>query len=103
MLRNTAEAKLGGKLFVLNVFLFGTTGINADHKFSLPHSLLNFSVCKEELTTGISLENRVKFKVFMAVTMNTRVIWDVTPCDSCKNRRSSLGISTQLASVASYS
>jgi hypothetical protein len=30
---------------------------------------------------------RVRFEVFTAVTMKTGVFWDVTPCDSCKNRR----------------
>jgi hypothetical protein len=27
------------------------------------------------------------FEVFTAVTMKNGVFWDVTPCDSCKNRR----------------
>jgi hypothetical protein len=29
----------------------------------------------------------VRFEVFTAVTMKSGVIWDVTPCGSCKNRR----------------
>jgi hypothetical protein len=29
----------------------------------------------------------VRFDVFTAVTMKNGVFWDVTPCDSCKNRR----------------
>jgi hypothetical protein len=29
----------------------------------------------------------VRFEVFTAVTMKNGVFWDVTPCDSCKNRR----------------
>jgi hypothetical protein len=29
----------------------------------------------------------VRFLVFMAVTMNNGVFWDVTLCGSCKNRR----------------
>jgi hypothetical protein len=31
--------------------------------------------------------NLVKFEVFKAVTMKNGVLWDVTPCGSCKNRR----------------
>jgi hypothetical protein len=30
----------------------------------------------------------VRFEVFMAVTMNNAVFWDVIPCGSCKNGRS---------------
>jgi hypothetical protein len=29
----------------------------------------------------------VRLEVFTAVTMKNVVFWDVTPCDSCKNRR----------------
>jgi hypothetical protein len=29
----------------------------------------------------------VRFEVFTAVTMKNGVFWDITPCDSCKNRR----------------
>jgi hypothetical protein len=29
----------------------------------------------------------VRFEVFTAVTMKMAVVWDVTPCGSCKNRR----------------
>jgi hypothetical protein len=29
----------------------------------------------------------IKFEVFTAVTMKNGVFWDVTPCDSCNNRR----------------
>jgi hypothetical protein len=29
----------------------------------------------------------VRFEVFTAVTMKNGVFRDVTPCDSCKNRR----------------
>jgi hypothetical protein len=29
----------------------------------------------------------VRFEVFTAVTTKNCVFWDVTPCDSCKNRR----------------
>jgi hypothetical protein len=32
--------------------------------------------------------NVVRFEVFTAVTMKNCVFWDVTPCGSCKNRRS---------------
>jgi hypothetical protein len=28
----------------------------------------------------------VRFEVFTAVTMKNGVLWDVTPCGSCKNR-----------------
>jgi hypothetical protein len=42
----------------------------------------------------------VKFEIFTEVTMKNGVICDVTPCGSCMNR---LGISSQRASVASYS
>jgi hypothetical protein len=29
----------------------------------------------------------VRLEVFKAVTMKNGVLWDVTPCGSCKNRR----------------
>jgi hypothetical protein len=29
----------------------------------------------------------LRFEVFMAVTMKNAAFWDVTPCDSCNNRR----------------
>jgi hypothetical protein len=29
----------------------------------------------------------VRFEVFTTVTMKNGVLWDVTPCGSCKNRR----------------
>jgi hypothetical protein len=29
----------------------------------------------------------VRFEVFTAVTMKNGIFWDVTLCDSCKNRR----------------
>jgi hypothetical protein len=29
-----------------------------------------------------------RFEVFTVVTMKNGVFWDVTPCGSCKNRRS---------------
>jgi cytidine deaminase len=44
----------------------------------------------------------VRFEVFTAVTMKNGVFWDVTPCGSCKNRLTELGISSQRESVASY-
>jgi hypothetical protein len=47
--------KLGGAYF-LNIFLFSTAEINADHKFSFPYFVLNFLVCKEKLTPEIALE-----------------------------------------------
>jgi hypothetical protein len=33
------------------------------------------------------VQNYVGFEVFTAVTMKNGVLWDVTPCDSCKNLR----------------
>jgi hypothetical protein len=36
---------------------------------------------------GSILTFNVRFEVFTAVTMKNAVLWDVTPCDSCKNRR----------------
>jgi hypothetical protein len=29
----------------------------------------------------------VRFEVFTAVAMKNGILWDVTPCGSCKNRR----------------
>jgi hypothetical protein len=29
----------------------------------------------------------VRFEVFMVVTMNSAIFWNVTTCDSCKNQR----------------
>jgi hypothetical protein len=29
---------------------------------------------------------KVRFEVFTAVTMKNGVLWDITPCGSCKNR-----------------
>jgi hypothetical protein len=29
----------------------------------------------------------VRYEVFTAVTMKNGIFWDVTPCDTCKNRR----------------
>jgi hypothetical protein len=31
--------------------------------------------------------NYVRFEVFTAATMKNGILWDVTPCGSCKNRR----------------
>jgi hypothetical protein len=51
--------------------------------------------------------DHVRFEVSTAMTMKNGVFWDVTPRGSCSNRRfgrnASLGISSQPASVASYS
>jgi hypothetical protein len=27
------------------------------------------------------------FEIIMAVTMKTGIVWDITPCGSCKNRK----------------
>jgi hypothetical protein len=35
----------------------------------------------------IQNDTHERFEVFTAVTMKNCVFWDVTPCDSCKNRR----------------
>jgi hypothetical protein len=32
----------------------------------------------------------VRFEAFTAVTVKSAVLWDITPCDSCTNRRSCL-------------
>jgi hypothetical protein len=37
-------------------------------------------------STGYQHNHYVRFEVFTAVTMENGVIWDVTPCGSCKNR-----------------
>jgi hypothetical protein len=39
------------------------------------------------LLTGINIVI-LRFEVFTAVTMKKGIFWDVTPCSSCKNRRS---------------
>jgi hypothetical protein len=38
----------------------------------------------------------------MAVTMKNGVIWDVTPCGSCKNRRFSSVVITCLQTIQPY-
>jgi hypothetical protein len=45
------------------------------------------------------VKNCVRIMVFTAVTMKNGVFWDVTPCGSCKNRRSSLRLLLVTASV----
>jgi hypothetical protein len=46
------------ELVFLNLFLFSTAEINADHKFSFPpYFVLNFLACEEKLTPEIALEN----------------------------------------------
>jgi hypothetical protein len=47
----------------LNLFLFSTAEINADHKFSFPHFVLNFLACEEKLTPEIALENRFNKRI----------------------------------------
>jgi hypothetical protein len=51
------------------------------------------SLIQEEATAGnihhlAFKSNYLRFEVFTAVTMKNGVFWDVTPCSSCKNRRS---------------
>jgi hypothetical protein len=46
------------------------------------------SILTRATRTNILEDNvlHVRFEVFTAVTMKNGVFWDVTPCDSCKNR-----------------
>jgi hypothetical protein len=43
---------------------------------------------------------RVRFEVFMAVTMKNAIFWDVMLCGSCKNQR--FGGTYGLQNVGSY-
>jgi hypothetical protein len=36
---------------------------------------------------ALNVSDHVRFAVFTAVTKENGVLWDVTPCGSCKNRR----------------
>jgi hypothetical protein len=51
------------ELVFRNLFLFGPAEINADHKFSFPHFVLNFSVCKGKPTPEIGVENRFSRRI----------------------------------------
>jgi hypothetical protein len=42
---------------------------------------------KLDVLTVLTEYHIVRFEVFTAVTMKNGVVWDVTPCGSCKNRR----------------
>jgi hypothetical protein len=57
---------------------------------SEPHSSLCFPEIKCSVfpdVEGLVLKHGyVRFEVFTAVTTKNAVFWDVTPCDSCKNR-----------------
>jgi hypothetical protein len=50
-----------------------------------PHFVLHRRHITSPLQSPTSL-CYVRFEVFTAVTMKNSVFWDVTPCDSCKNR-----------------
>jgi hypothetical protein len=47
------------------------------------------SVLTGSVFVGIVVKHCVRFEVFTAVTMKNAVFWDVAPCRSCVNRRSS--------------
>jgi hypothetical protein len=70
--------------------------------------VLNIRIWKKKIPFKLEIYVRgdiLRIEVFTAVTMKNGVFWDVTPCGSCKNRHFGglLGISSQRASVASYS
>jgi hypothetical protein len=46
----------------------------------------------------IDHNNYVRFEIFTAVAMKNGVVWDVTPCGSCNNRRFG-GLSTSIIRV----
>jgi hypothetical protein len=57
--------------------------------FAVRYFTKNFKVC-DYVRAGKDSEEVevcVGFEVFTTVTMKNGVFWDVTPCDSCKNRR----------------
>jgi TolB-like protein len=47
--------------------------------------ITSYVVLKSQLSLLNSLKV-IRFEVFTAVNMKNAVFWDVTPCDSCKNR-----------------
>jgi hypothetical protein len=49
----------------------------------------NVSPVKYELGLYIPEDDilHIRFEVFTALTMKNGIVWDVTPCGSCKNRR----------------
>jgi hypothetical protein len=53
--------------------------------FILSHPLLfTGNLCRFQCSE--LLKGHVRLEVFTAVTMKNDVFWDVTPCESCKNR-----------------
>jgi hypothetical protein len=50
-------------------------------------SYLRDDLLKRLYTGHLTKKKFVRFEVLMAVTMKNAVLWDVTPCGSCKNRR----------------
>jgi hypothetical protein len=62
-------------------YTFGISCVSHHNHFQWGPTLI-----RTPLTWGL-LAKRVRFEVFTAVTMKNGVFWDVTPCDSCKNRR----------------
>jgi hypothetical protein len=48
--------------------------------------LVNYSLTPMLTGSEVASQREVKFGVFTAVTMKNFLFWDVTPCDSFKNR-----------------
>jgi hypothetical protein len=44
-------------------------------------------IVEVDLAVTKTINIRVRFEVFTAVTMKNGVFWGVTPCGSCSNRR----------------
>jgi hypothetical protein len=74
---------------------FGGGGLQRGRRVRLTTSLTSVSLLSRKCwvlgshnPTGLhGLLQVVRFEVFSAVTMKNGVLWDVTPCGSCKNRR----------------
>jgi hypothetical protein len=49
--------------------------------------ILDISTLMIEAIISYEKTRFTRFGVYMAVTMKNAVLWDVTPCGSCKNRR----------------
>jgi hypothetical protein len=79
-------------------------GRSADHSTPLyPQELTLTSPTFNSCSVGIvHLQSKsyvVRFEVFTAVTMKNGVFWDVTPFDSCKNRRFGEGPNSSIIRV----
>jgi hypothetical protein len=62
--------------------------MNCSHIFLcniFAHKLHDLPECN--IYVSLKMNYTVIFEVFTAVTMKNDVCWDVTLCDSCKNRR----------------